>query len=390
MWLLVTAALALRAAPSLQPQFQFKQVQGGGPGSRGCSDAAACGPCTARPGCAWTSCKGAVPACTTNASTCARVPCGGGKQCTTTAGFRNGTNILHNDITNLLTGPDPRACCAACAAQPGCRGWTLITGMRRCYLKSAAGPTQPNPSGGFVSGSATGPPAPPPTPPFKMGCGHPPQSRLPFCNASLAASARVDDLIFRLTDDEKAAFLLSRNPSVPRLGLGSYDWDTEVLHGVFSNRGNFPPDLTPSPTIFPNGVGLAASFDTELLEKVGAAIGTEQRALNNHVLARHAANGVESGQYQGVNGYAPNCNLYRDARWGRAQETYGESPHHNGASCAAFIRGLQGNDTTHLRIAATVKHYAFYSGCVTASAMPRPCPVPCVWEEHHCDRPWRK
>lgn len=176
------------------------------------------------------------------------------------------TNIFDHDIGSLTTGPDPKACCAACAAHPGCRGWTLIPDSQVCYLKSAAGPMQPKPSSGFISGTAAGPPPPAPSPP--MGCAHPPQSAMRFCNATLATDARIDDLIGRLTTAEKAAFLLSRNPAVPRLGLGSYDWDTEVLHGVFSSHDNFPPALTPNPTIFPNGIGLAASFDPELLERV--------------------------------------------------------------------------------------------------------------------------
>ena len=154
-----------------------------------------------------------------------------------------------------------------------------------------------------------------------------------------------------------------------------YDWDTEVLHGVmasFHHRtnglSNFPPGATPRPTIFPNGIGLAATFDTALVELVGGVIGSEARALNNAVVNAPSgtwkAAGVESGEYQGINGYAPNCNLYRDPRWGRAQETYGESPLHNGQTCAAFIRGLQGSNKSSefLQLAATVKHYAFYSG----------------------------
>jgi beta-glucosidase len=166
----------------------------------------------------------------------------------------------------------------------------------------------------------------------KMGCAFQPQASLPFCDATLPHTARAADLMRRLPVATKLAMLRSKNPAVPSLGLGSYDWDTEVLHGVFSGHENFPTSLLPRPShLFPNGVGLAATFDTELVEEVGGLIGAEQRALNNLVRWTHP--GIESGQYQGVNGYAPNCNLYRDPRWGRAQETYGESPVHNEGSC---------------------------------------------------------
>lgn len=149
----------------------------------------------------------------------------------------------------------------------------------------------------------------------KMGCAFQPQASLPFCNVSEPRRTRVMDLLSRLPVSIKLEMLRSKNPAVPSLGLGAYDWDTEVLHGVFSGHQNFPTSVLPRPSLFPNGVGLAATFDTALVEEVGGVIGTEQRALNN--LVRWTRSGIESGQYQGVNGYAPNCNLYRDARYAR-------------------------------------------------------------------------
>lgn len=157
---------------------------------------------------------------------------------------------------------------------------------------------------------------------------------------------------------------MQRWASVSYVGLRR----TELLHGVFggfSGSSGVPNNEPAKPTIFPNGLGLAASFDAGLLESVASVISTEQRALNNAVQEynnRQVDNHQESGGFQGINGYAPNCNLYRDARWGRAQETYGESVRQVSELCAAFIRGLQGNHSKFLRVASTVKHYAFYSG----------------------------
>jgi beta-glucosidase len=124
-----------------------------------------------------------------------------------------------------------------------------------------------------------------------------------------------------MTATEKMQFLQSRNQAITRLGIPAYDWDTEVLHGIFSSRGNFPKSMPVQPTILPNGIGLAASFDLDLVHRCAALIGTEQRALNNQLMSLKDPHSslAETGQYQGINGYAPNCNLYRDARWGRAQ-----------------------------------------------------------------------
>lgn len=281
-----------------------------------------CSVCAAKDSCEWTSCQGAVPSCTTKGrrpSGCAVVHCGS-SGCDKHH-FLNATNVIGSDLSNSRTGQDPAACCEKCRTTSGCHGWTLLTDYDggRCYLKSASSPVEPKLAA--ISGAENDTPAN-----WTVGCGAKPQSGMPFCNSRLPLHDRVADLMGRMRPMEKMAMLRAQNPAIPRVGLGQYDWDTEVLHGIFSNHGNFPPDVVPSPTLFPNGVGLAATFDTALIEQIGSTIATEQRALNNMVRAVARAP-VESGQYQGVNGYAPNCNLYRDPRWGRAQETFGMPNH---------------------------------------------------------------
>ena len=280
-----------------------------------CGSLTGCTACAAASSCEWTSCQGAVPSCTLKAhraSGCSAVSCDGPTLCGKQH-FLNGTNIVGSDISNSHTGSDPAACCAKCKATPGCKGWTMLEHKGYCYLKSASGPVQAK--GGAISGAGDDAPAN-----WTLGCGATPQSAMPFCNPNLPLNDRVADLMARLQPAEKMAMLRAANPAIPRVGLGSYDWDTEVLHGVLSAHGNFPKGLTPNPTLFPNGVGLAATFDPALIEQVGSAVATEQRALNNKVRAAAKAP-VESGEYQGVNGYAPNCNLYRDPRKSKLLQT---------------------------------------------------------------------
>eukprot|EP01043_Picozoa_sp_COSAG02_P053354 COSAG02_NODE_5875_length_3971_cov_4.711519_4_plen_228_part_00 len=163
------------------------------------------------------------------------------------------------------------------------------------------------------------------TPRHEYGCENPPQSGMGFCNPKLDRDERLADLLGRLRLDEKLNFLSTGNNNISRLGLGSYSWWTEMLHGVyggFSGASGFPNDRAAKPTIFPNGVGQAASFDPALVEAISTVISTEARALNNAVQdSPKRPRSVDSGGFQGLNGYAPNCNLYRDPRWGRAQET---------------------------------------------------------------------
>lgn len=152
----------------------------------------------------------------------------------------------------------------------------------------------------------------------RYGCQHPPQSSMGFCNPKLSKDERIRDLLGRLRLDEKLNFLSTGNNNISRLGLGSYSWWTEMLHGVFggfSGASGFPNSQPAKPTIFPNGIGQAASFDSSLVEAISTAISTEARALNNAVQDSPARPyGTESSGFQGLNGYAPNCNLYRDPR----------------------------------------------------------------------------
>ena len=147
--------------------------------------------------------------------------------------------------------------------------------------------------------SAAQQPAPSSRPASQFGCEHPPQSSMAFCDPKLDTEARIADLLGRLTPSEKLNLLNSGNNNVSRLGIGMYSWWTEMLHGVFGGfsgiSGN-PNHLPAKPTVFPNGVGLAASFDIHQVEAIAAVIATEARALNNAAQEAHPA---ESDGFQG-------------------------------------------------------------------------------------------
>lgn len=160
-------------------------------------------------------------------------------------------------------------------------------------------------------------------------------------------SARA--LVAKMTLDEKIEQLLNVAPAVPRLGVPAYNWWTESLHGA----------LGPVPTTnFPEPIGLAASFDAPLVKQVAAAIGTEVRAL--HSLGRATGHLGRIGT--GLNTWSPNINIFRDPRWGRGQETYGEDPQLTAAMGVAFIEGMQGPDPDLPLVVATPKHFAVHSG----------------------------
>lgn len=159
---------------------------------------------------------------------------------------------------------------------------------------------------------------------------------------------RVKKLLAELTVEEKASLMLHVTKPVERLGLPAYNWWNEALHGV-ANSGEA--------TVFPQAIGMAASFDPELIRRVGEAISLEARAKFNEVGARDA------WRYgRGLTFWSPNINIYRDPRWGRGQETYGEDPFLTAKLGEAFVRGLQGDDKENLRVAACAKHYAVHSG----------------------------
>jgi beta-glucosidase len=175
-----------------------------------------------------------------------------------------------------------------------------------------------------------------------------PVSALPFRNPDLPLEQRVDDLVARLTLDEKVSLMVERASSVERLGIPRFPWWNEALHGV-ARAGRA--------TVFPQAIGLAASWDSELMQRVATAISDEARAMNARSLKRDKRN-----LYQGLVFWSPNINIFRDPRWGRGQETYGEDPFLTGALGTAFVRGMQGGDPRYLKTIATAKHYAVHSG----------------------------
>ena len=159
---------------------------------------------------------------------------------------------------------------------------------------------------------------------------------------------RARDLIAKMTVDEKISQLMNDAPGIPRLGLKPYNWWGEGLHGV---------GRTGRATVFPEPIGLGATFDTDLLHSIGDAISTEARAKFN--IAQQMQN---YGQYAGLTFWAPNVNIFRDPRWGRGMETYGEDPFLTGTLGVAYVRGMQGDDPFYLKAAACGKHFAVHSG----------------------------
>jgi beta-glucosidase len=159
---------------------------------------------------------------------------------------------------------------------------------------------------------------------------------------------RVNDLISRLTVEEKISLLGYKSKPVPRLGIPAYNWWNEALHGV-ARAGKA--------TVFPQAIAMAATFNDQLIGQVADAISTEARAKYN--LATQLDRRI---QYMGLTFWSPNINIFRDPRWGRGQETYGEDPFLTSKMGMAFVRGMQGNDPKYLKTAACAKHYAVHSG----------------------------
>ena len=171
---------------------------------------------------------------------------------------------------------------------------------------------------------------------------------LPYQNTRLSVDDRVEDLVSRMTMQEKVTQLFNQAEPIDRLGVPAYNWWNECLHGV-ARAGKA--------TVFPQAIGLAATFDQDLMFRVGDVISDEARAKHNYFVA----NNVRS-IYTGLTFWTPNINIFRDPRWGRGQETYGEDPFLTGRMAVNFIRGLQGNDPKYLKTIATAKHYAVHSG----------------------------
>ncbi|PYP09595.1 MAG: glucan 1,4-alpha-glucosidase [Gemmatimonadetes bacterium] len=165
---------------------------------------------------------------------------------------------------------------------------------------------------------------------------------------SLPFEQRARDLVRRMTLEEKVSQLMDRAPAIERLGIPEYNWWNEGLHGVARSG---------LATVFPQAIGFAATWDDSLVFRMATVISDEFRA-KHHDYERRG----EHQRYQGLTVWSPNINLFRDPRWGRGQETYGEDPYLTGRMAVPFIRGLQGDDPRYLKTIATVKHFAVHSG----------------------------
>ncbi|MCB9015365.1 MAG: glycoside hydrolase family 3 C-terminal domain-containing protein [Lentimicrobiaceae bacterium] len=169
-----------------------------------------------------------------------------------------------------------------------------------------------------------------------------------YLNPEADTDARVKDLIGQLTLEEKASQMLMSTPAIPRLNIPPYDYWNEALHGVGRSG---------TATVFPQAIGLAATFDNGLIYQVSSAISDEARAKYNAAIAAGNYN-----RYTGLTFWTPNINIFRDPRWGRGQETYGEDPYLTSLLGVSFVKGLQGNHPDYLKTSACAKHFAVHSG----------------------------
>ena len=173
-------------------------------------------------------------------------------------------------------------------------------------------------------------------------------SQAPYLNPKLPIEERVKDLLSRMTLEEEVSQMQNHAPAIPRLGIPAYDWWNEALHGV-ARAG--------VATVFPQAIGLAATWDTDLMLDVSTVISEEARAKYNEAIRNN-----QHGIYQGLTFWSPNINIFRDPRWGRGQETYGEDPYLTGSLGVNFVRGMQGEDPRYFKTIATPKHFAVHSG----------------------------
>jgi beta-glucosidase len=174
-----------------------------------------------------------------------------------------------------------------------------------------------------------------------------PSGKPAYLNPSLPTDQRVDDLVSRMTLEEKASQVVHEAAAIPRLHIPAYNWWTEGLHGV-ARAGRA--------TVFPEPIGLGATFDTSLIQQMATAIGIEVRAKHEYEI-RH-----DNFTHVALDVWAPTINIVRDPRWGRGQETYGEDPFLTSKLAVAYVTGIQGDDPRYLRVTATPKHYAVHSG----------------------------
>ncbi len=168
-----------------------------------------------------------------------------------------------------------------------------------------------------------------------------------YLNTSLPLDQRVDDLVSRMTLEEKVSQMMNAAPAIPRLGIPEYDWWNEALHGVAFGTA----------TVFPQAIGLGATFDPQLINRVSTVISEEARAKYHEAQRRG-----NRSRFNGLTFWSPNINIFRDPRWGRGQETYGEDPYLTSRLGVEFVKGLQGNDPKYLKVVSTPKHYAVHSG----------------------------
>ena len=172
-------------------------------------------------------------------------------------------------------------------------------------------------------------------------------SNLPYMNPKLSPEERAADLVYRMTLEEKGSQLVNQARAIPRLKVPAYDWWSEALHGVVAD----------GTTEFPEPIGLAATFDTPRIHEMAIVIGIEGRIVHDQALQDG-----NSGFFRGLDFWAPNVNIFRDPRWGRGQETYGEDPFLSGRLAVAFVTGMQGDDPHYFRVISTPKHFAVHSG----------------------------
>lgn len=170
-----------------------------------------------------------------------------------------------------------------------------------------------------------------------------------YLDTSLPAEERAADLVGRMTLDEKIGQMMNNAPAIERLGVPAYNWWNECLHGVARSPYNT--------TSFPQAIAMAATWDREAIRLMGEYASDEGRAIYNDSRRRGTP-----GIYKGLTYWSPNINIFRDPRWGRGQETYGEDPYLTGEMGSAFVRGLQGDDPRYLKASACAKHYAVHSG----------------------------
>jgi beta-glucosidase len=178
----------------------------------------------------------------------------------------------------------------------------------------------------------------------------------PYRNPGLSPEKRAADLVARMTLEEKVLQMQNSAPAIPRLGVPVYNWWNEALHGVAQGRA----------TVFPEPIGLGAAFDADLVHRMAGVISTEARAKFHEAMRRppvtEVAPGAAPGRVAYLDYWSPNINIFRDPRWGRGQETYGEDPYLTSRLGVAYVKGMQGDDPRYLKTIATPKHFAVHSG----------------------------